>query len=109
MSLETDFPAEFAQFKKAFIQMRVDHDIANGGDGVQVGIDVTDAFAQGWRPPQGFEMWLIARENLKRAQVAEVTVPDGTFFMPFEVDTGDFRITREEAEELAFRSGYRLN
>lgn len=105
---ESQYPLEFELFKEAFIQLRVNNDIANGGDGVQVRADVTAAFASGWRPPHAFDVWVLGRSNLKVAKAIEVTTSDGTFWQPVVLIHGDFRITKEEAEALAVARGYRL-
>lgn len=110
MSDETLHPLEFQLFKETFIQLRVEGNIAAGGDGVQTRIDLEEAFSQGWRPPQQFGLWLRSRANLPLAKAVEITTPDGdVFWMPVEVKSVDFRITKEEAEGLAFQRNYRLD
>lgn len=105
---EALYPLEFEKFKEEFINMRVENDIAAGGDGVQVRIDVTDAFNQGWRPPHGLDMWIRARKYMKRVVAVEVQTSSGPFWQPLVVNSDLFRVTKGEVEDVAFDEGFRL-
>lgn len=110
MSEETLHPLEFQLFKETFIQLRVESNIAGGGDGVQTRTDLEEAFANGWRPPQQFGLWLRSRQHLPLAKTLEVTTQDGdVFWVPVEIKSDDYRITQKEAEELAVQRNYRLD
>jgi len=103
-----NYPLEFALFRDAFIQLRVDNAVAAGGDGEAVRAQLVQAFAEGFNPPQQFETWLRGRASMKVAKAVEVTTAEGTFWQPVVVTPGDFRITKAEAEALAVARGFRL-
>lgn len=106
---ESLYPLEFARFRETFIQMRVDNTVSQGGDGDAVRAELNVAFDSGWRPPQQFEMWLKGRKHLPLTKVVQINTQNGNFWVPLHVNEGDFRITKEEAENLAFNNGYRFN
>lgn len=105
---ESLYPLEFARFRENFIQMRVDNTVANGGDGEAARIALNEAFDSGWRPPQQFEMWLRARKNLPLAKVVSLQTPYGLRWTHFEVNENEFRLSEDEASDLAFNAGYRF-
>ena len=104
---EAQYPKEFQRFKSEFVQMRVDTAVATGGDGEATRIAVEQAFAEGWRPPQQFEMWIRGRANLPLVSLLTYVTYHGTKWT-YKGGQAPLVDTQQEAEDLAFKAGFRL-